>query len=77
MRYSFGSGVASDADLLNIEKKSEMAEDSMVIPRVCSSGLESKYRILPASLGEMMPLVANSASVSDVLPWSTWANIHI
>ena len=42
----------------------------MVMPRSCSSGLESRYRILPASLGEMMPLVAMSPSVSDVFPWS-------
>jgi hypothetical protein len=54
-----------------------MADDSMVIPRSCSSGLESRYLILPASLGEMMPLVAMRASVSDVLPWSTWARMQI
>jgi hypothetical protein len=48
-----------------------MADDSMVMPRSCSSGLESRYLILPASLGEMMPLVAMSASVREVLPWST------
>lgn len=68
MRYSFGSGVASGLDLLSIEKYSEIADDSIVIPRSCSSGLESKYRILPASFGDMMPFVARRASVSDVLP---------
>lgn len=47
------------------------------MPRSCSSGLESRYLILPASLGEMMPLVAMRASVSDVLPWSTWARMQI
>lgn len=40
----------------------------MVIPRTCSSGLESRYRILPASLGEMIPLVAISPSEREVLP---------
>jgi hypothetical protein len=40
------------------------------MPRNCSSGRESRYLILPASLGEMMPLVAMRASVREVLPWS-------
>lgn len=43
-----------------------------MIPRICSSGRESKYRILPASFGEMMPFVAIRPSESDVLPWSWW-----
>jgi len=43
-----------------------------VIPRICSSGRESRYRILPASFGEMMPFVAIRESESDVLPWSWW-----
>jgi hypothetical protein len=47
-----------------------MADDSIVMPRSCSSGLESRYRILPASLGDMMPFVAIRASVREVLPWS-------
>ena len=51
-----------------MEKYSDMADDSMVIPRICSSGLESRYRTLPANFGEMMPLVAMSASEKDVLP---------
>jgi len=70
IRYSFCSGSASAADLLSMEKYREIAEDSMVIPLNCSSGLESRYRIFPASLGEMMPLVAIRASVSEVFPWS-------
>ena len=49
----------------------------MVMPRSCSSGRESRYLILPASLGEMMPLVAMRASVREVLPWSTWARMQI
>ena len=77
MRYSFASGSASGALRLSIEKYSEMADDSIVIPRVCSSGLESKYRIFPASLGEIMPFVARRASVREVLPWSTWARMQI
>lgn len=40
----------------------------MVIPRTCSSGLESRYRILPASLGDMMPFVAMRPSEREVLP---------
>jgi hypothetical protein len=68
MRYSFCSGAASGADLRNMEKYREMAEDSMVIPRICSSGRESRYLILPASLGEMMPFVAIRASVREVFP---------
>lgn len=40
------------------------------MPRSCSSGRESKYLILPASFGEMMPFVAMRASVRDVFPWS-------
>lgn len=51
-----------------MEKYSDMAEDSIVIPRSCSSGLESRNLILPANFGEMMPLVAMSASVREVLP---------
>ncbi|KAH3668193.1 hypothetical protein OGAPHI_001947 [Ogataea philodendri] len=31
-------------------KYSEIADDSMVIPLSCSSGLESRYRTLPANL---------------------------
>ena len=48
----------------------------MVIPRSCSSGLESRYRILPASLGDMMPFVAMRASEREVLPWSCSGQIH-
>jgi hypothetical protein len=47
-----------------------MAEDSMVMPRSCSSGRESRYLILPASFGDIMPFVAMRASVREVLPWS-------
>lgn len=68
IKYSLASGAASGLDLLSMEKYNEMAEDSMVIPRNCSSGLESRYRILPASFGEIMPFVAMRASVKDVLP---------
>jgi hypothetical protein len=68
MRYSLGSGVASGAERLNMEKYNEMADDSIVMPRSCSSGRESRYRILPASFGEMMPFVARRASVREVLP---------
>ena len=45
-----------------------MADDSMVMPRSCSSGLESRYLIFPASLGDIMPFVAISASVREVFP---------
>lgn len=44
------------------------------MPRSCSSGLESRYLILPANFGEMMPLVAMRASVREVLPWS-WPDL--
>ena len=60
--------MASGFDLLSMEKYRDMAEDSIVMPRNCSSGRESKYRIFPASLGEMMPFVARRASVREVLP---------
>ena len=68
IRYSFCLGVASGADRRSMEKYRDMAEDSMVMPRICSSGLESRYRILPANLGDIMPFVAKRASVSEVLP---------
>jgi hypothetical protein len=77
IRYSLASGAASGLALRIMEKKSEIAEDSMVMPRLCSSGRESRYRIFPASFGEMMPFVLRRQSVSDVLPWSTCAKMHI
>lgn len=54
----------------SMEKYREIADDSIVIPRSCSSGRESRYLIFPANLGEMMPLAARSASVREVFPWS-------
>ncbi len=45
-----------------------MAEDFMVIPRSCSSGSESMYRILPASFGDIIPLDDIRESESVVLP---------
>ena len=42
MRNSLGSGCASGAERRSREKYSEMADDSMVMPRNCSSGLESR-----------------------------------
>ena len=49
----------------------------MVIPRSCSSSRESKKRILPAILWDIMPFVANNKSLRDVLPWSIWAKMHM
>lgn len=40
----------------------QTAEDFMVMPRSCSSGLESKKRNVPASLLDMTPLAARSES---------------
>ena len=42
IRYSFDSGGASGDVRLKREKKSEIAELSIVMPRSCSSGRESK-----------------------------------
>ena len=42
MRYSLGSGAASGRGLRSMEKKREIAEDSIVMPRNCSSGRESR-----------------------------------
>jgi hypothetical protein len=42
IKNSFGSGCASGDDRRSSEKKSEMADDSMVMPRSCSSGRESR-----------------------------------
>jgi len=42
IRYSFGIGATSGAGRLIMEKYSEIADDSMVIPRSCSSGRESR-----------------------------------
>jgi hypothetical protein len=74
IRYSFDSGGASGDVHLSREKKREMAELSIVMPRSCSSGRESRYRILPACLAEMTPLVAIKASLNEVLPWS-WSDL--
>jgi hypothetical protein len=47
----------------------------MVIPRSCSSSLESRNLNLPAILLEMMLLLDNRLSAKDVLPWSTCATM--
>lgn len=70
IKYSCCEGCASGEDRRRREKYKDIAEDSIVMPRSCSSGRESRYRILPASLGDIMPFVAMSASVREVLPWS-------
>jgi hypothetical protein len=44
-----------------------MAEAFMVIPLRCSSSIESRYRIVPASRSEMIPLDAIKLSASVVL----------
>lgn len=58
-----------------MSNRSETALDSMVIPRSCSSSLESRNRSLPAIREEMMLLEDRSESAKEVLPWSTWATI--
>jgi hypothetical protein len=47
------------------------------MPRVYSSGQLPRWRILPAILREMMPLVAIREPVREVLPWSTCARMQM
>ena len=58
-----------------MSNRSDTAEDSIVIPRSCSSSLESRNRSFPAIRDEMILLDESSESAKEVLPWSTWATI--
>lgn len=58
-----------------MSNRSDTADDSIVIPRSCSSSLESRKRSLPAILVEMMLLDESNESANEVLPWSTCATI--
>ena len=54
-----------------ISKRRDTAEDSIVIPRSCSSSLESRNLAFPAIREEMILLEERRESAKEVLPWST------
>lgn len=55
----------------------EILEDFIVISLSYSSSLKSKYRSFPFIFLEKIKFEEIKASVREVLPWSTWAIIHI
>ena len=69
-----GNGVMGTVQRSEVEVHSlfskcrAMALDFMVIPLCCSSSLLSMYRSLPTIRGDMIPLLATSASANVVLP---------
>jgi hypothetical protein len=71
-----GGGADASSVVGSVEdgwKESEIEDDFIVMPLSCSSSLLSMYRSVPASLLEMIPLLAIRLSLNVVFPWSTCA----
>ena len=68
----------SDPSIFNfVGVNKEILDDFIVISLSCSSSQKSKYNNFPFIFLEKIKFEEIKASVNDVLPWSTWAIIHI